>query len=128
MGADVSYLRADVRREAVVKALGDHATRTYGRLDVAVNCAGIEGAVVPLVERSTDEFASVFDTNVLGTFLCLKYELAAMEKQRSGSTVNLSSTMGQRKAPGASLYLASKHAVEGLTNRPPSRPHRTAFA
>jgi NAD(P)-dependent dehydrogenase (short-subunit alcohol dehydrogenase family) len=114
-GADVAYFRSDVRFEAEVSALVAHAVERHGRLDVAVNCAGTEGAVGPLEERTVDEFSDVFDTNVLGTFLCLKYELRIMKKQRHGSIVTISSTMGQRGSPGASLYVGSKHAVEGLT-------------
>jgi NAD(P)-dependent dehydrogenase (short-subunit alcohol dehydrogenase family) len=112
---NVTYFRSDVRFEAEVSALVAHAVERHGRLDVAVNCAGTEGAIGPLDERTVDEYSAVFDTNVLGTFLCLKYELRIMQKQRHGSIVNISSTMGQRGAPGASLYVGSKHAVEGLT-------------
>jgi NAD(P)-dependent dehydrogenase (short-subunit alcohol dehydrogenase family) len=60
-------------------------------------------------------YAMTFDTNVLGTLLSMKHELRVMQPQGSGSIINLSSTMGSRGAPGASLYTASKHAVEGLT-------------
>ena len=68
-----------------------------------------------MIDRTPEDYASTFDTNVLGTFLCLKYELRAMFPQGNGSIVNLSSTLGQRTVAGASLYAASKHAVEGFT-------------
>jgi len=68
-----------------------------------------------VVEQNAESYAATFDTNVLGTLLGLKHELRVMQAQGSGSIVNLSSTMGQRGAPNASLYVASKHAVEGLT-------------
>src|SRR6202041_302873 len=86
-----------------------------GRLDVAVNNAGTEGKPGPVTEQTVESYAATFDTNVLGVLLSMKHELRVMQAQGSGSIVNLSSTMGQRGAPGASLYTASKHAGEGLT-------------
>ncbi len=68
-----------------------------------------------LTEQSADSYAATFDTNVLGTLLSMKHELCVMQSQGRGSIINLSSTMGHKAAPGASLYIASKHAVEGLT-------------
>jgi NAD(P)-dependent dehydrogenase (short-subunit alcohol dehydrogenase family) len=114
-GAEAEYVRADVRREDDVKALVDRAVARFGRLDVAVNNAGTEGQTGPVTEQSTDSYHATFDTNVLGTLLCMKHELRVMQPQGHGSIVNLSSTMGKKGAPGASLYVASKHAVEGLT-------------
>jgi NAD(P)-dependent dehydrogenase (short-subunit alcohol dehydrogenase family) len=74
-----------------------------------------EGKPGPVTEQSEESYAATFDTNVLGTLLSMKHELRVMQPQGSGSIINLSSTMGQRGAPGASMYTASKHAVEGLT-------------
>jgi NAD(P)-dependent dehydrogenase (short-subunit alcohol dehydrogenase family) len=104
-----------VRHEQDVKALVDRTVERFGRLDVAVNNAGTEGKLGPLTEQSAESYAATFDTNVLGTILSLKHELRVMAAQQSGSIINLSSTMGSRGAPGASMYVASKHAVEGLT-------------
>jgi len=115
LGADAQYLRADVRREEEVRALVDKTIARFGRLDVAVNNAGTEGKPGPVVEQTADSYAATFETNVLGTLLSMKHELRVMQPQGSGSIINLSSTMGSRGAPGASLYTASKHAVEGLT-------------
>ena len=115
LGADAQYLRADVRREEDVRALVDKTIARFGRLDVAVNNAGTEGKPGPVVEQSAESYAATFETNVLGTLLSMKHELRVMQPQGSGSIINLSSTMGSRGAPGASLYTASKHAVEGLT-------------
>jgi NAD(P)-dependent dehydrogenase (short-subunit alcohol dehydrogenase family) len=115
LGADAEYLRADVRREEDVRALVHKTIARFGRLDVAVNNAGTEGKPGPVVEQTAESYAATFETNVLGTLLSMKHELRVMQPQGSGSIINLSSTMGSRGAPGASLYTASKHAVEGLT-------------
>jgi NAD(P)-dependent dehydrogenase (short-subunit alcohol dehydrogenase family) len=116
LGAEAAdFIRTDVRREDEVRSLIEQAVARFGRLDVAVNNAGTEGQVGPLTEQSADNYAAIFDTNVLGTMLSMKHELRVMQNQRSGSIVNLSSIGGHKAVPGASLYIASKHAVEGLT-------------
>lgn len=114
-GAEAEFIRADVRREDEVRALVDGAVRRFGRLDAAINVAGTEGKPGPVVEQTADSYAATFDTNVLGTLLSMKHELRVMQAQRAGSIVNISSTYGHRGAAGASIYAASKHAVEGLT-------------
>jgi NAD(P)-dependent dehydrogenase (short-subunit alcohol dehydrogenase family) len=115
LGAAAEFIRADVRHESDVQNLVDKTVARFGRLDVAINNAGTEGTPGPVTAQTAESYAAVFDTNVLGVLLSLKHELRAMQAQGSGSIVNLSSTMGHRGAPGASLYTASKHAVEGLT-------------
>jgi NAD(P)-dependent dehydrogenase (short-subunit alcohol dehydrogenase family) len=115
LGTEAEFIRADVRRESDVQNLVDKAVARFGRLDIAVNNAGTEGTPGPLIEQTAESYAATFDTNVLGVLLSMKHELRVMQPQGSGSIVNLSSTMGHRGAPGASLYTASKHAVEGLT-------------
>jgi NAD(P)-dependent dehydrogenase (short-subunit alcohol dehydrogenase family) len=115
VGVEVEFVQADVRREEDVRKLVDKAVERFGRLDVAVNNAGTEGQPGPLTEQSAETYAATFDTNVLGTILSLKHEMRVMLAQRHGSIVNLSSTFGSRAAAGASMYVASKHAVEGLT-------------
>ena len=112
---EAEFVRADVRHEDEVRNLIDKTVARFGRLDVAVNNAGTEGKAGPVTEQTAESYAATFDTNVLGVLLSMKHEMRAMQAQGSGSIVNLSSTMGQRGAPGASLYTASKHAVEGLT-------------
>jgi NAD(P)-dependent dehydrogenase (short-subunit alcohol dehydrogenase family) len=114
-GAEAEFIRADVRHENDVRNLVDSTVARFGRLDVAVNNAGTEGKPGPVTEQTAESYAATFDTNVLGVLLSMKHELRVMQPQGSGSIVNLSSTMGHRGAPGASLYTASKHAVEGLT-------------
>ncbi len=115
LGAEAEFIRADVRREGDVKTLIDGTVSRFGRLDIAVNNAGTEGTPGPLTEQTAESYAATFDTNVLGVLLSMKHELRVMQAQNRGSIVNISSTMGSRGAPNASLYVASKHAVEGLT-------------
>jgi len=115
LGAEAEFVQADVRHEADVRSLIDQTVKRFGRLDVAVNNAGTEGRPGPVTKQTTETYAATFETNVLGTMLSMKHELRVMQPQGNGSIINLSSTMGQRGAAGASLYTASKHAVEGLT-------------
>ena len=115
LGAEAEFIRADVRREDDVRNLVNRTVARFGHLDAAVNTAGTEGKPGPVTEQSADSYATTFDTNVLGTLLSMKHELRAMLAQGSGSIVNISSTYGHRGAGGASVYVASKHAVEGLT-------------
>jgi NAD(P)-dependent dehydrogenase (short-subunit alcohol dehydrogenase family) len=115
LGAQAELIAADVRIEDDVQALVERTIARFGRLDIAVNAAGTEGESGPVVDQTTARYADVFDANVLGTLLAMKHQLRAMSAQRSGSIVNVSSTMGARGAAGAALYVASKHAVEGLT-------------
>ncbi len=114
-GAEAEFVRADVRREEDVRALVDATVARFGRLDIAVNAAGTEGKPGPAIEQSAESYAATFDTNVLGTILSMKHELRVMQAQGNGSIVNLSSTFGHEGGAGASIYAASKHAVEGLT-------------
>src|SRR5882672_11205933 len=115
LGVEAEYIRADVRHEDDVRSLVDRTIKRFGHLDVAVNTAGTEGKLGPITEQSAGSYATTFDTNVLGTLLSLKHELRVMLPRRQGSIVNVSSTFGRAGAPGASVYAASKHAVEGLT-------------
>ena len=114
-GAEAEFIRADVRREEDVHNLIDKTVERFGHLDVAVNAAGTEGVPGPITEQTAESYAATFDTNVLGTLLSMKHELRVMLPQKNGSIVNISSTYGRTGAPGASVYSASKHAVEGLT-------------
>lgn len=115
MGAEADFLTADIRCEDDVIRLVAHAVERFGHLDVAVNSAGTEGAPGSIVEQTVESYTTIFDANVLGTFLCMKHELRAMVSQKRGAIVNLSSTMGSRGNPRNPMYVASKHAVEGLT-------------
>jgi NAD(P)-dependent dehydrogenase (short-subunit alcohol dehydrogenase family) len=115
LGAEAEFIKADVRHEEDVKNLIEETVKRFGQLDVAVNNAGTEGKAGPIIEQTVETYSQVFDTNVLGVLLCLKHEMRAMREQKAGSIVNISSVVGHRGFPGASIYVASKHAVEGLT-------------
>ncbi|QNB06731.1 glucose 1-dehydrogenase [Herbaspirillum frisingense] len=115
LGHDAKFIKADVRFEGEVQSLVDATVAQYGRLDAAVNNAGIDGKFQSILEHDTESYRDVFDANVLGTFLSMKHELRVMRVQGSGSIVNISSTMGVKGAFNASVYTGSKHAVEGLT-------------
>jgi NAD(P)-dependent dehydrogenase (short-subunit alcohol dehydrogenase family) len=102
LGAEAEFLQADVGMEDEVRRLIDQIFELFGRLDVAVNNAGTEGSLGAITEQTVDDYRAVFDSNVLGVLLCLKHELRVMLPQKHGGV-------------GASLYSASKHAVEGLS-------------
>ena len=114
-GSEAEFINADVRREDDVRALVDKTVERFGRLDVAVNNAGTEGRVGLITDQTADSFAATFDTNVLGLILSMKHEVRAMQGQGGGNIVNISSTYGHEGAAGASVYVGSKHAVEGVT-------------
>jgi NAD(P)-dependent dehydrogenase (short-subunit alcohol dehydrogenase family) len=115
LGVEAEYIRADVRHEEDVRGLVDGTVKRFGRLDVAVNTAGTEGKPGPVTEQTAESYANTFDTNVLGTLLSMKHELRVMLPERQGSIINVSSTFGRAGGAGASVYVGSKHAVEGLT-------------
>src|SRR5438874_13783197 len=110
-GSEAEFINADVRKEDDVRALVDQTVARFGRLDVA----GTEGQVGPITDQSADSYAATFDTNVLGVILSMKHEVRVMQRQGSGSIINISSTYGHEAAAGASVYVGSKHAVEGIT-------------
>ena len=115
LGAQAEFVRSDVRHEAEIRSLVDKTVARFGRLDVAVNNAGTEGTLGPVTAQTAETYAATFDTNVLGTLLSMKHELRVMLAHGHGSIVNVSSTAGRAGVAGASVYVASKHAVEGLT-------------
>lgn len=114
-GGDALFIKADVRDDAEIGALVDQIVERFGRIDAAVNAAGTEGKPGLITDQTAESYAATFDTNVLGTLLSMKHEIRAMQKQGHGNIVNVSSTFGQRGGAYASVYAASKHAVEGFT-------------
>jgi NAD(P)-dependent dehydrogenase (short-subunit alcohol dehydrogenase family) len=115
LGVEAEFVSSDVRHEEDVRALVDKTVARFGRLDTAINSAGTEGTPGLLTDQTAETYAATFDTNVLGTLLSMKHEMRVMLVQGNGSIVNVSSTYGHTGAAGASVYAASKHAVEGLT-------------
>lgn len=115
LGAEAEFMLADVTDEAQIRHLVEQTVKRFGRLDIAVNNAGTEGVLGPITEQTADNYNATFSTNVLGVLLSLKHEMRVMLAQGSGSIVNLSSIAGQVGIAGGSVYVASKHAVEGLT-------------
>ncbi|WP_413725639.1 SDR family NAD(P)-dependent oxidoreductase [Sodalis sp. RH16] len=115
LGGKAEFVKADVANETEVRDLVEKTVSLFGKIDIAVNNAGTEGMQGPITEQSVDNFLATFSTNVLGTLLSIKHEMRAMQAQGHGSIVNLSSIAGQVGMAGASVYAASKFAVEGLT-------------
>ena len=114
-GAEALFVRADVRSDDDVANLVERAVERFGRIDIAVNNAGKEG-LGAIADVTAEAYAAIFETNVLGILLSLKHEFRVMQKQGKGSIVNVSSVYGHVGfAHGGSVYVASKHAVEGLT-------------
>jgi len=109
-----SFVKMDLAQESEIVAAVANVVKTYGRLDLAVNCAGIDIAADLLAYTATD-FDRIFDVNVRGLFLCLREEIKAMRVNGVGSIVNVGSVAGQRAFPGNSLYNASKAAAKMLT-------------
>ncbi|MBW4689344.1 MAG: SDR family oxidoreductase [Komarekiella atlantica HA4396-MV6] len=114
-GAECLFVRSDMSREADIQALVEQTIATYGKLDCAFNNAGIDSSRHPLHEQPIEEFDKLMSINLRGLFLCMKYEIQQMLSQGSGAIVNNSSVVGLIGFPGLSPYIASKHAVMGLT-------------
>ena len=113
-GGTAAFVRADVAKDADVARAIDFVLSTHGRLDVAFNNAGVEIAG-PLNEVTEEQYRRTFDINVWGVLNSMKYEIAAMLETGGGAIVNTSSVAGHIALPQASIYVATKHAVEGLT-------------
>lgn len=114
-GGEATFLRTDVSRAEDVAAFVEHAVATYGGVDVAFNNAGIEGDVGPTTELTEENLDRVLAINVRGVWLCMKHQIPRMLERGGGSIVNNSSVAGLIGLPGAGHYVASKHAVVGLT-------------
>lgn len=115
-GGQATFIKADVSNEAEMEKLVADTRSTYGRLDAAFNNAGIEGEVGKQThEQSVANYRAVMDINVLGVLLAMKHEIGAMLQNGGGAIVNNASVGGVVGFPGVSVYVASKHAVLGLT-------------
>jgi NAD(P)-dependent dehydrogenase (short-subunit alcohol dehydrogenase family) len=115
-GGDALFVKGDVSQSADVQSLVQKTVEKFGRLDLAFNNAGIEGNWVPIVEQSEEDWDRTIDINLKGVWLCLKYQIQQMLKQKSGGAiVNMASISGLMGSAGAATYSASKHGVIGLT-------------
>lgn len=112
---NIDYVQTDVSDESELVRLMAHIRQRYGSLACAINNAGTEGKGTPVVNETVENYRSVFDINVLGTLLAMKHESRLMLEGDGGAIVNIASIAGLIGFPGASVYVASKHAVIGLT-------------
>jgi NAD(P)-dependent dehydrogenase (short-subunit alcohol dehydrogenase family) len=114
-GGDAAFIVADVDNETNVSQLIGFAVKKYGRLDMAVNNAGISNETKTIGDSDPAKFQAMLQTNVMGVYLCMKYEIQQMLQNGGGSIVNLASIAGLNGIPYAGPYAATKHAVVGLT-------------
>jgi NAD(P)-dependent dehydrogenase (short-subunit alcohol dehydrogenase family) len=114
-GSDGIFAKTDVANEGEVRSLVEKTVKTYGRLDYAFNNAGIFETMTPLVDQTSDIFDQIMNVNVKGVWLSMKYEIPQMLRIRGGALVNMSSLSGVVGFPQLPIYVASKHAVLGLT-------------
>ena len=110
-------MKTDVSNEDDVRALVEKTVKTYDRLDYAFNNAGIGETMTPLVEDTSNAFDQIMNVNVKGVWLSMKYEIPQMIRTGGGAIVNMSSGAGVIGFPQMPIYIASKHAVLGLTNQ-----------
>lgn len=111
---EAAFIRADVAKDADVKRMVDFTVDKFGKLDVAFNNAGVEWKG-PLDQATEAEYRRIFDINVWGVLNSMRHEIPAMLKNGGGAIVNTSSVAGHVGLAQVSVYIASKHAVEGLT-------------
>lgn len=109
------FVQADVASDADNRRAVQEAAAITGRLDIAFNNAGYEGAWAPLHEQTEENYVKTFDINVRGVLLAMKHEIAAMLQTGGGAIINNASLAGTIGLPTASVYVASKHAVIGLS-------------
>ncbi|MDO8862961.1 glucose 1-dehydrogenase [Haliea sp. E1-2-M8] len=114
-GGRAAFVRTDVQSSADTATMVRQAVTRFGRLDIAINNAGIDPEVAPEAEWDEATMARILGVNVQGVFLCLKHEIAQMLKQGGGAIVNLASAAGVVGVVNKPAYTASKHAVVGLT-------------
>ncbi len=114
-GGQAFYQRTDVRQAAEVSALVDAAVARHGGLHCAFNNAGILPPTLPLAEMADDTFDDILAVDLLGVFLCMKYQIRHMLKAGGGAIVNTASIAGLVADPGMAPYVAAKHGVIGLT-------------
>lgn len=115
VGGDAIFVKTDVSQAAQVQSLVQSTVNTYGRLDYACNNAGIEGLTASTAECSEDNWDRTININLKGVWLCMKYEIPEMLKQRTGTIVNIASAAGLVGFAGLPAYAASKGGIVQLT-------------
>ena len=114
-GGKASFFKTDVAIASEMEALVNFAVTTYGKLDIAVNNAGIGGEQNPIADMSIEGWQKVINVNLNSLFYGMKYQIAAMLKSGGGSIINISSILGAVGFAGSAGYSAAKHGVIGLT-------------
>jgi NAD(P)-dependent dehydrogenase (short-subunit alcohol dehydrogenase family) len=114
-GSEGIFVKTDVANENDVRSLVEKTVKQYNRLDYAFNNAGIEEKTTPLVDQTSEVFDQIMNVNVKGVWLSMKYEIPEMIRTGGGAIVNTSSGAGVIGYPQMPIYIASKHAVLGLT-------------
>lgn len=114
-GAEATFVQTDVKKEEDIQKLLDTAVKKYGRVDIAFNNAGTDGQFTPFTEQTNDNYDAIIDTNVKGVFWSMKHEIEIMQKQGYGAIVNNASMGSFIGFKNGAAYIASKHAVMGLT-------------
>jgi NAD(P)-dependent dehydrogenase (short-subunit alcohol dehydrogenase family) len=114
-GSEGIFVKTDVANEDDIRSLVAKSAKTYGRLDYAFNNAGIEEMMTPLADQTSEIFDQIMNVNVKGVWLSMKYEIPEMIRNGGGAIVNMSSVAGVMGFPQMPIYIASKHAVLGLT-------------
>ena len=114
-GSEGIFVKCDVSKNSDVKAMIDTTIKTFGTLDFAFNNAGIEGAIANTQDCTEENWDRTIGVNLKGVWLCMKYEITEMLKQKKGAIVNCASVAGLIGFPALPAYVASKHAVTGLT-------------
>ncbi len=114
-GGEARFVRADVGDASSVEQMVQAAVEAWGRLDIAVNNAGIAGEAKMTGEYDLKSWQKVIDVNLTGVFYCMRYEIPVMLEQGSGVIVNMASILGSVGFATAPAYVAAKHGVVGLT-------------
>lgn len=116
-GGNASAIQTDVSNSNSVEQMVNHVIKTYGRLDYAINNAGIEGKLNTIIDLSEEDWDKVMNINLKGVFLCMKHEAKAMVKlENGGAIVNIGSVNSFLGFPTGSAYVTSKHGLIGLTS------------
>jgi NAD(P)-dependent dehydrogenase (short-subunit alcohol dehydrogenase family) len=114
-GGEACFVQTDVSQAAAVQALVHTCVARYGRLDYAVNNAGIEGSIVPMIDYTEDDWDTIIAINLKGVWLCMKAEVVQMQQNGGGAIVNVASVGGLIGFPRMGPYVATKHGIIGLT-------------